>query len=175
MTKVLPAFLLLLLTACTSPPDGLQPVASFDVERYLGQWYEIARLDHKFERGLTDVSANYARREDGGIRVVNRGYDPTKQQWQEAVGKAYLTGPADVGQLKVSFFGPFYGGYTVLALDSNYEWAVVCGPSRNYFWILARAPKMAPALYLQLVAQAKEWGFPVEELIRVEHGREKSR
>jgi apolipoprotein D and lipocalin family protein len=157
------------LTACTAVPDGLEPVRGFETERYLGRWYEIARLDHSFERGLSRVTADYSRRDDGGIRVLNRGYDETGGAWKEAEGKAYTLGEADVASLKVSFFGPFYGGYHVIALDPGYRWALVAGPSRDYLWILARAPELDPAIYARLVAQADAGGFPVEQLIRVNH------
>lgn len=157
------------LAACTAVPEGLEPVRGFDVERYLGRWYEIARLDHRFERGLSRVTADYGRRDDGGIRVLNRGWDAAAGEWKEAEGRAYPIGDADVGSLKVSFFGPFYGGYHVLALDPDYRWALVAGPSRDYLWILAREPRLDPELYRRLVAQAAAAGFPVDTLIEVAH------
>lgn len=157
------------LTACTAIPDGLEPVRGFDAGRYLGRWYEIARLDHAFERGLSRVSADYAWRDDGGLRVVNRGYDDARGSWKEAVGRAYFVGSADVASLKVSFFGPFYGGYHVIALDPDYRWALVAGPSRDYLWILARAPRLDPPVYDRLVATAATAGFPVAGLIAVAH------
>ena len=159
----------LALAACTGIPTGLEPVRGFEIDRYLGRWYEIARLDHSFERGLSRVTADYARRDDGGIRVLNRGWDAAAGKWKEAEGRAYPIDAPDTGSLKVSFFGPFYGGYHVLALDPDYRWALVAGPSRDYLWILAREPELAPELYARLVAQAADSGFPVEELIRVEH------
>lgn len=158
-----------LVCGCVGPPEGLQAVEGFDLQRYLGTWYEIARLDHRFERGLSRVTATYSQREDGGVRVLNRGWNAARGEWSEAEGKAYFTGDEDVGQLKVSFFGPFYGGYTVIALDEDYRWAMIAGPSRDYFWILAREPELDQATYARLVSQAAEWGFPVAELIRVAH------
>lgn len=161
---------LLLLSACTGIPKGLAPVQGFELARYLGQWHEIARLDHSFERGLTDVSATYSPREDGGIRVLNRGYDPERGQWKEAEGRAYFLGSPQTASLKVSFFGPFYGGYHVIALDrENYRYALVSGPSREYLWILARDRKLPAGTLESLVAQARQAGFPVERLIYVEH------
>ncbi len=159
----------LLLAACTSVPDGVEPVRGFDLERYLGRWHEIARLDHSFERGLSRVTADYSRRDDGGVRVLNRGYDAAKGAWKEAEGRAYPIGETEVASLKVSFFGPFYGGYHVIALDADYRWALVAGPSRDYLWILAREPQLDPAIYARLVAQAAADGFPVDRLIRVDH------
>nr|MCU0842239.1 lipocalin family protein [Thiobacillaceae bacterium] len=148
----------LLLGGCTGVPEGVQPVRGFDLDRYLGTWYEIARLDHSFERGLTDVSATYSRRGDGGVRVLNRGWDPGKGKWKEAEGKAYLLGAADVASLKVSFFGPFYGGYHVFALDPDYRWAMLSGPSRDYFWILARTPQLPDTVLQPLLARARQAG-----------------
>ena len=167
-------FLSALLTAlgCTGVPDGLQPVRGFQTSRYLGTWYEIARLDHRFERGLEDVSATYSMREDGGIRVENRGYDPAAGEWREAVGTAYLQGDPTVASLKVSFFGPFYGGYHVIALDEDrYDWAIVTGPDRSYLWFLAREKTISPARRDAMVAFARSHGFDVEALEWVAHSR----
>jgi apolipoprotein D and lipocalin family protein len=161
--------LLIALTSCTTVPDGVEPVRGFELDRYLGRWYEIARLDHSFERGLSRVTADYSRRDDGGIRVVNRGYDEAAGAWKEAEGRAYLIGEADVASLKVSFFGPFYGGYHVIALDTDYRWALVAGPDHDYLWILAREPELDPAIFARLVARAEAGGFPVSQLIRVAH------
>lgn len=160
----------LLVTACTGLPKGTTAVSGFELDRYLGTWYEIARLDHRFERGLTNVSANYSLRDDGGVRVVNRGYNAAKGEWNEAIGKAYFVDTPDIGRLKVSFFGPFYGGYNILELDSeNYEYALVAGPDRSYLWILARSPDLSEAVVQSLVAKAKDLGFAVDELIYVSH------
>ncbi len=163
----------MLVAACsTAPPEGVRVVEPFALERYLGRWYEIARLDHSFERGLADVSATYARRADGGVEVVNRGYDIERGQWRAATGRAYFTGSPERASLKVSFFGPFYGGYHVVALDrEQYRWAMVLGPSRDYLWILAREAKISPQLREQLLAQAAGLGVDVAKLIWVEHGR----
>ena len=158
------------LAGCTGIPQGLDPVKGFDVDRYLGTWYEIARLDHSFERGLSNVTADYTLRPDGGIDVLNKGFDKEKGAWKEAEGKAYFLGENNVGRLKVSFFGPFYGGYNVIALDKeNYSWSVVCGPDLKYFWILARQPRMDPGTLEELVGFAAEKGFDTDGLIVVDH------
>lgn len=158
----------LLSVACsTTPPDNVRVVENFQSERYLGQWYEIARLDHRFERGLEQVTATYSPREDGGLKVVNRGFNTQKQRWQESTGKAYFTGDPQRASLKVSFFGPFYGGYNVIALDENYRYALVCGPNRSYLWILARTPQLDAAVKEELVQKARENGFAVNALIWV--------
>lgn len=159
---------LLLLGACTGVPGGVEPVSGFELERYLGTWYEIARLDHRFERGLTRVTATYSRRDDGGVTVVNRGYDAAAGEWSEAVGRAYPIGEPGAGRLKVSFFGPFYGGYNIVALDPDYRFAMVSGPTRDYLWILARTPSLAAPLLQRLVDQAAALGFPVGSLIYVD-------
>ncbi|HSG89120.1 MAG TPA: lipocalin family protein [Pseudomonadales bacterium] len=158
---------LALLTACVAVPDGLEPVTGFEAERYLGTWYEIARLDHSFERGLTQVRATYGLRDDGGLSVLNEGIDEDGER-QSAEGRAYFVEGPDTGYLKVSFFGPFYGSYVVFDLDREaYQWALVSGPNRDYFWLLARQPDLDPALVERLVARAGAAGFDVGELIRV--------
>jgi apolipoprotein D and lipocalin family protein len=160
----------MLVSACTGIPDGVSPVSGFDVNRYLGTWYEIARLDHSFERDLQQVTADYSMREDGGIRVINRGYDTEKQAWQQSEGKAYFIGDSDVGRLKVSFFGPFYGAYNIMELDrENYQYAMISGPDRSYLWILARTPELGQATVDRLVEQAARLGFDSEQLIFVDH------
>lgn len=165
--------LLLLLTGCAvAPPEGVTPVTGFELNRYLGQWYEIARLDHSFERGLSHVSATYSLRDDGGVRVLNRGYDDPAGRWKEAEGRAYFIGEPTVGSLKVSFFGPFYGGYHLIALDrEHYSWVMISGPSRDYLWILARDRQLPPAVWEALLKQAKALGFATEQLITVNQDR----
>lgn len=162
--------MLLTLTACTSLPDRVEPVKNFELSRYLGTWYEIARLDHSFERGLSQVQAQYSLRDDGGVSVINRGYDAAKSEWREAEGKAYFVEDSNTGYLKVSFFGPFYGAYVIMALDHEaYQYSLVSGPDRDYLWILSRTPKMAADTLNRLITQAREAGYPVDELIVVEH------
>lgn len=162
--------LVTLVAGCAGVPEGVEPVRGFEIQRYLGTWYEIARLDHPFERGLERITATYSLRDDGGLKVVNRGFDVASGGWQEAVGKAYFTGPTDVGQLKVSFFGPFYGGYNVIALDQDaYEWVMISGPSTSYLWILSRQPTLSPQTLERLEAMARSHGFDTDKLIWVEH------
>ncbi|UNK23082.1 outer membrane lipoprotein Blc [Yersinia intermedia] len=158
----------LLSVACSvTPPKDMKVVDNFQLPRYLGTWYEIARLDHSFERGLERVSANYTPRDDGGVKVINRGYNPQKQQWQESIGKAYFIGSPQQASLKVSFFGPFYGGYNVIDLDDKYQYALIAGPNRDYLWILSRTPTIDTQTRDRLVAVAKNYGFPVDQLIWV--------
>lgn len=164
----LAVLLLFLLTSCTSLPENIKPITGFELDRYLGKWYEIARLDHSFERGLSKVTADYSMRDDGGVRVINRGYNAEKEKWNEAEGKAYFVNEPDIGQLKVSFFGPFYGGYNILVLDKeNYQYSLVAGPGLGYLWILARTPKLEQSVIIELVKKAHALGFPVKDLIYV--------
>ena len=154
------------LTGCLGIPKGVQPVENFSLDRYLGQWHEIARLDHSFERGLSSVTANYSLRDNGGVRVLNRGYSEKSKKWKEAEGKAFFVGRPDQGYLKVSFFGPFYGSYVVFDLDEeNYQHALVCGPNKSYLWILARTPEIPTELRDALVARAATQGFDTNKLI----------
>ena len=170
MIKILMSFALL-LTGCVGLPDNIKPVDHFNADRYLGKWYEVARLDHSFERGLSKVSASYSLRDDGGIRVINRGYDAQKQKWKEAEGKAYFVNGNDQGYLKVSFFGPFYGAYIVVELDQeNYQYSLISGPDRSYLWILSRTPQMDPVTQKRLVEKAAALGFDTGKLIFVEQG-----
>ncbi|WP_313950265.1 lipocalin family protein [Accumulibacter sp.] len=164
---------LLALSGCsTAPPEGMAPVTPFDLSRYEGKWYELARLDHSFERGLSDVSATYRAQADGSVEVINRGYDVARGDWRQAVGRATFTGDPHRASLKVSFFGPFYGGYHVVALDQrDYQWAMVVGPSRDYLWILARDRQLPANVRDRLLAQARALGLAVDELIWVEHTR----
>lgn len=170
---ILALLLALTLAACaTAPPDGVRPVTAFDLNRYLGQWHEIARLDHSFERGMRHVSATYSLQEDGSVKVVNRGYDTQRQAWKEAVGRAVFLGDSSTASLKVSFFGPFYGGYHVIALDQqHYRWSLVAGPDRDYLWILARDKTLPADVRERLLGEARALGFATEKLIWVEHGR----
>lgn len=165
-------FLLLaaaLTSACTGLPDGIEPVSDFDADRYLGKWYEIARLDHSFERGLSRVTAEYSLRDDGGIRVINRGYNTASGEWEQADGKAFFVRSRDEGYLKVSFFGPFYGAYVVFGLDQDeYQYSFVSGPDRSYLWLLARTPTIEKHVMDRFVANATELGFPTEGLIIVD-------
>lgn len=158
----------LVLAGCVGRPDNIVPVSNFDTTRYLGKWYEIARLDHSFERGLSHVTADYSLRQDGGLKVLNRGYKDADAKWKEAEGKAYFVDKKDVGYLKVSFFGPFYGSYIVFDLDQqDYSYSMISGPDKSYLWLLSRTPTMDPALQQRLVEKARGLGFDTSKLIYV--------
>lgn len=154
------------ITACAGIPEGIKPVSNFDVNRYIGVWYEIARLDNRFERGLNQISAEYRLRDDGGLTVINSGYNIESGKREYAEGKAYFTGNPDVGSLKVSFFGPFYGGYHIIELDrENYSYVMIAGSDRDYLWILSRTPKLDEIALNSLIAKAKTLGFKTDQLI----------
>jgi apolipoprotein D and lipocalin family protein len=160
----------LFISGCVGIPDNVTAVNGFEVKRYLGTWYEIARLDHSFERGLSNVTATYTLRDDGGMDVLNKGFDRKAGKWKQAKGRGYLVSASDVGRLKVSFFGPFYGGYNIIALDKeDYSYALVCGLNRSYLWILARDKKLEKETLQDLVGLAKNLGFQTDELIFVDH------
>lgn len=160
------------LTSCalSGVPDGITPVEDFELQRYLGTWYEIARLDHRFERGLSGVTAVYSLNDNGSVKVVNSGTSSKTGKRKSATGKALFVGPASRGHLKVSFFGPFYGSYIIFELDKeNYSHALVAGPSRKFLWVLARGPDMDATTYDALLAKAQSNGFDVDKLIKVKH------
>lgn len=157
-----------LLAGCLGMPDRVRPVQGFELQRYLGTWYEVARLDHSFERGLQQVTARYALREDGGVEVINRGYSPATGEWSEAVGKAYFVEDESTAYLKVSFFGPFYGSYVVFDLDkADYRYAFVSGPDNTYLWLLSRSPTVPESVMERFVRTSAELGFDTSELILV--------
>lgn len=157
----------LLLVACSPIPEGIQPVSDFEIERYQGRWYEIARLDHRFERGLEQVTATYSANDDGSFRVVNRGFQVDSQEWEDAIGKARFAGDRSVGALEVSFFGFFFGDYIIFELDEeNYQYAFVTGSS-NTLWFLSRTPTIDEVLKQHFLEQVNRYGYDTSELIFV--------
>ena len=160
----------LVISGCVYIPEDITAIEGFEPKRYLGTWYEIARLDHSFEKRLSNVSATYTLRDDGGIDVLNKGFDRTTGEWKQAEGTAYFVAGSDIGELKVSFFGPFYGGYNIIALDKeNYSYSLVCGPDRSYLWILARDKKLERETLNKLISFARSLGFETDKLIFVDH------
>jgi len=158
------------LSGCLGVPEGVEPVDDFELNRYLGQWFEIARLDHSFERGLEAVSASYEMRDDGGIRVINSGRSSETKINSHAEGRAYFVKEPDVAHLKVSFFGPFFGSYIIYDLDEeNYQYAFIAGNSTDYLWLLARTPQVSDTLLEQFKLGAAQLGFDVDKLIMVQH------
>lgn len=168
MKKCLLIISALILGGCLGMPQSVKPVTGFELQNYLGKWYEIARLDHSFEEGLSQVTAEYSLRDDGGVSVLNRGYLACDDEWKEAEGKAYFVNSNSEGYLKVSFFGPFYGSYVIFALErDNYDYAFVSGPNTDYLWLLARTPTVSPEVIDQFVEMANERGFDTDKLIFV--------
>ncbi|MDO1476771.1 MULTISPECIES: lipocalin family protein [Comamonas] len=145
----------------------MDPVSHFDINRYLGTWYELARIDHHFEKNLIQVAARYQLNADGSISVLNRGFDARKQEWREAEGKAQFLGPSNVAALKVSFFGPFYGGYNVVSLDDEYQTSLVIGGSLDYFWLLSRQKSIPEEQLHLLLLKAQSLGVDLSRVIRV--------
>ena len=161
----------ILFSSCATIPEGAVAVTPFKKEKYLGKWYEIARLDFRFERDLNNTTAEYSLNDDGSIRVDNQGYNYVKKEWKQAIGKAKFAGEENVAMLKVSFFGPFYSGYNVIALDDDYRYALVVGKSLKYLWILARGTTIPDDVRQRYLKIAEEIGYNTSALIWVEHNR----
>lgn len=159
-----------LINSCSvKVPENVTVVKNFDVEKYAGNWYEIARFDFKYEKDMKNVSATYTLNEDGSIQVVNKGYDFIKNEWKEVKGKAKFVGDEDKAALKVSFFGPFYSGYNVVAMEPNYENVLVFGESNDYIWILSRNKTIPENIKTKFLAKAKEAGYDLDRLVWTEH------
>lgn len=164
--------IIFILTACHTPKElsteAIPAVSTFDPDRYLGTWYEIARLPHSFEEDLDSVTATYRLKPDGEIAVINRGYDTVDREWEEAEGTAWIPDPEEPARLRVSFFWFFSSLYKIIALDTaEYQYSVVTSSSKNYLWILNRKPEMPEAQYEELVAFARQHGFPTDQLYKV--------
>lgn len=170
MKIVLFIFSLFLLSGCLGMPNAVKPITGFELNNYLGKWYEVARLDHSFERGMSQVIAEYTLKKDGGVLVTNRGYLATEKEWKTAEGKAYFVNDETEGYLKVSFFGPFYGSYVIFELErKSYQYAFVSGPNEDYLWLLSRTPDLSPEIIEKFVVMSKDRGFNTDELIFVQH------
>ncbi|BAV06201.1 apolipoprotein D and lipocalin family protein [Filimonas lacunae] len=157
-----------------SIPKGATAVSPFNSTRYLGKWYEIARMDFKYEKHLNNVTATYSLREDGAIQVDNRGFDTTKNQWKQSIGKAKFVKDKNTGRLKVSFFGPFYAGYNVIAVDADYQYALVVGDNLKYMWILSRTTHIPETVKADYLAQAEKLGYSIENLVWTQHDKEEA-
>lgn len=155
----------------TSIPANATAVQNFEKEKYLGKWYEIARMDFRFEKDLNNTTAEYSVREDGKIKVDNKGYNYVKKEWSQAIGKAKFADKEDVAMLKVSFFGPFYTGYNVIALDADYQYALVAGKNTDYLWILSREKTIPENIKTEYLKIAEEIGYKISDLVWVEHDK----
>ena len=162
------AALIFLSTSCRTIPSGVTAVTPFDVNKYLGKWYEIARFDFRFERNLNNTTANYSLNANNTVRVVNRGYNYVENKWSQATGKAKFVKEPNKAMLKVSFFGPFYGGYNVVELDKDYKYALIIGQSTKYMWLLSREKTMPKEIIDKYLETAKNAGCDVSKLIWVE-------
>ena len=171
MKKILVGIGLILLSACMGMPQNVSPIEDLNINKYLGQWYEIARLDHSFERGLSNVSASYSLRDDGGVDVINRGFVDAEKKWSKAQGKAYFVKNQKTGHLKVSFFGPFYSSYVIFEIDEGYQYAFVSGYNNSYLWLLARTPKIEDEIKIRFIKRANDMGFDTKTLIFVKHDK----
>lgn len=162
-------FAVFLLVACTGVPKGIEPVTGLEADRFLGKWYEIARLDHSFEEGLSRVTAEYTLQDDNSIEVINRGFDAEAGEWSTAEGRAVFVDGESKGHLKVSFFGPFYASYIVFELDKNeYQYAFITGYNRDYLWFLSRTPEVSDEALSRFRGVARKAGFDLEELVIVD-------
>ena len=167
MLKRVGMLCIVLLVSCTGLPDNVEPVSQFDTEQYLGTWYEIARLDHSFERNLERVTATYGLNEDGSISVLNKGFNTEKDEWRQAEGVAKPMGSSDIAHLKGSFFGPFYGTYAVFELADDYSHAFVSGYNTDYLWLLAREPDVSTEVRQRFINESQALGFDTSKLIWV--------
>ena len=156
----------IMLTGCVSKPDNITPVNNFHADKYLGKWYEIARSDNSFEKGMTNVYAEYSLNKDSTIKVTNSGIDPIKKKRVYANGVAKFVENSNVGYLKVSFFRPFYGAYVIFYLD-DYKYAYVAGPNTNYVWLLSRTPTVPASVKKDFITKTKSLGFDTGSLIWV--------
>jgi apolipoprotein D and lipocalin family protein len=173
--KIIPSLITIIMAfalfSCSTIPKGAVAVQPFDVKKYLGKWYEIARLDFKYERNLNNTTAHYSFNDDGSIKVDNRGYNVKKKEWKQAVGKAKFVDKEDVAMLKVSFFGPFYAGYNVIALDDDYKYALVAGEKLKYLWILSRETSIPDNIKNEYLRIAEEIGYNTSDLLWIEHDK----
>lgn len=163
--SVLSVLAAMIFSGCASMPKGAEPVENFDLQRYLGKWYEVARFDFAFEKNLSQVTADYSLNVDGSVNVINRGFNHAKNEWQQAEGRARFRGDPSVGALEVSFFGPFYGGYNILALDEDYQYALVSGNNLNYLWILSRTTTVPSDVLTEYLILAESLGFDIDNLV----------
>lgn len=162
---------LVLLQACSQVPKGAVVVSFFKIEKYLGKWYEIARLDFRYEKDLNNTTVEYSLNSDGTIKVKNQGYNYKKKKWVHFVGKAKFADTENIAMLKVSFFGPFFSNYNIIALDADYKYALIVGKNKNYLWILSRdktIPEDVKQVYLKI---AEDLDYNTSDLVWVEHDK----
>lgn len=164
--------IIILFNSCASIPQKAKPVENFEVNRYLGTWYEVARFDFRFEKDLDNTSANYTLDKKGNVIVLNSGYNFVKNKWSKADGLAKFRGDKNIAALKVSFFGPFYSGYNVIALDENYQYALIAGKNLDYLWILSRTKELPEEIKTEYLKIAEEIGYDTSRLIWIKHDKD---
>lgn len=162
-------FTLISLAGCATIPDNTKAVSNFELNKYLGKWYEIARMDFRFEKNMDNTTAEYSLDKNGKVKVVNSGYDYVKNEYKSAEGKAKFRGQADIAELEVSFFGPFYSAYNVIALDPEYKYALVAGKNTDYLWILSRTTSIPEEVKQEYLKLAEDAGYDVSKLVWVNH------
>lgn len=164
--------IIILFNSCASIPQKAKPVENFEVNRYLGTWYEVARFDFRFEKDLDNTSANYTLDKKGNVIVLNSGYNFVKNKWSKADGLAKFRGDKNIAALKVSFFGPFYSGYNVIALDESYQYALIAGKNLDYLWILSRTKELPDEIKTEYLKIAEEIGYDTSRLIWIKHDKD---
>lgn len=160
---------IIFLNSCAAIPKNAKAVKDFDVQKYLGTWYEVARFDFYFEKNLNNTSAQYSLDKKGNVIVLNSGYNFVKNEWRKADGLAKFRGNKDVAELKVSFFGPFYSGYNVVVLDKSYQYALIAGKNLDYLWVLSRTKTIPENIKTEYLKIAEEIGYDTSKLIWVKH------
>lgn len=168
---LLVSIVLMGVSSCATIPEGAVAVQPFDKEKYLGKWYEIARIDFKFEKDLNNTTATYSLNDNGTIKVDNEGYNTKKEKWTQVIGKAKFIGAEDIAMLKVSFFGPFYAGYNVIAIDEEYQYAMVTGKNLKYLWFLSREPTIPEEIKNKYLKIAEEIGYDTADLNWIDHNK----
>lgn len=158
-------FIVVLSSCSTSIETNV--VKDFKANKYLGKWYEIARFDNRFEKGLDNVSATYTKIKQNKIRVINRGYNKEKKNWKEAKGIALLNKNPEIGKLRVSFFWPFFGDYNILYIDEEYEHAIVGSKSKDYLWLLSRHYTINEEQKDMLTTKIENLGYDINNLIYI--------
>ena len=143
------------------------PIDKFDIQRYSGVWYEIARIENSFEEGLSNVTATYTLRDDGRVKVVNKGYNTKAAEWDEADGYAVFGESENIGFLEVTFFWPFFADYVIFEIDPEYQHAYITSDSKDYLWLLARTPIVSDKVKEHFLERAKSLGFKLDDLIFV--------
>ena len=153
----------LFLNGCRSPEYAIAAVKDFNAAKYMGKWYEFARLPNWFEKDMNRVTATYTMLPDGKIKVVNQG--EISGQIRRISGFARPADDSGSGELEVTFFRPFYSPYRIIKLADDYRYSIVAGSDENYLWVLSRTPQISPADWQEISAFLEENGFPKDKLI----------